>query len=223
MDMEEPENSGSDFISKNRLEALVDGVFAFAMTLLVVGLDVPTIPKAEAAAELPKYLLTMWPQFLSFIIAFFILASFWIVHHEHFHFLHSVDKIVLWLNLLILIFVVLVPFSTNLTGDYSHVQIANLVFHFNMLILGLLFFIQWQYVIRCPSLLNGPVHPNRVLDSSLDRISIIMAACVGIVLSLTVSPYSMLAYLFVPIAIRILIWVFNPRTRPFGRAKANAP
>jgi uncharacterized membrane protein len=221
--MEEPENSGSDFISKNRLEALVDGVFAFAMTLLVVGLDVPTIPKAEAAAELPKYLLTMWPQFLSFIIAFFILASFWIVHHEHFHFLHSVDKIVLWLNLLILIFVVLVPFSTNLTGDYSHVQIANLVFHFNMLILGLLFFIQWQYVIRCPSLLNGPVHPNRVLDSSLDRISIIMAACVGIVLSLTVSPYSMLAYLFVPIAIRILIWVFNPRTRPFGRAKANAP
>ena len=223
MDMEAPENLGNDFISKNRLEALVDGVFAFAMTLLVVGLDVPTIPKAEAAAELPKYLLTMWPQFLSFIIAFFILASFWIVHHEHFHFLHSVDKIVLWLNLLILIFVVLVPFSTNLTGDYSHVQIANLVFHFNMLILGLLFFIQWQYVIRCPSLLNGPVHPNRVLDSSLDRIGIIMAACVGIVLSLTFSPFSMLAYLIVPIVIRILIWVFNPRTRPLGRVKTNAP
>jgi uncharacterized membrane protein len=223
MNMEAPETSGNDFISKNRLEALVDGVFAFAMTLLVVGLDVPTIPKAEAAAELPKYLVTMWPQFLSFVIAFFILASFWIVHHEHFHFLHSVNKIVLWLNVLILIFVVLVPFSTNLTGDYSHVQIANLVFHFNMLILGLLFLIQWQYFIRCPSLLNGPVHPDRVLDSSLDRLSIITAACVGIVLSLTFSPYSMLAYLVVPIAIRILIWIFNPRSRPFGRAKANAP
>ena len=107
-------------ISKARLEALVDGVFAFAMTLLVVSLNVPTIPKAEAATELPAYLVTMFPQFLSFLIAFFILASLWIVHHEHFHFLRSVNKVVLWLNILILIFVV--PgaiFNQSLRGIFS--------------------------------------------------------------------------------------------------------
>ena len=131
-------------ISKARLEALVDGVFAFAMTLLVVSLNVPTIPKAEAATELPAYLVTMFPQFLSFLIAFFILASLWIVHHEHFHFLRSVNKVVLWLNILILIFVGLVPFSTNLSGAYSHVPIAPLIFHANMLILSCLFLVQWQ-------------------------------------------------------------------------------
>ena len=215
MSMDAQESAESNFISKNRLEALVDGVFAFAMTLLVVGLAVPSIPKADAATELPKYLATMYPEFLSFLIAFFILASFWIVHHEQFHFLHSVNKLDLWLNILILIFVVLVPFSTNLSGDYSHVQIATLVFHANMLILGLLFFIQWQYIIRCPALLIGPVHPNRALDFALERIIIIIAACVGIVLSLMSSQYSMLAYLFVPVIMRILIWVFNPRSRPF--------
>ena len=221
--MEAQENFANDYISKNRLEALVDGVFAFAMTLLAVGLAVPAIPKAEAAAELPQYISTMFPEFLSFVIAFFILASFWIVHHEHFHFLRSVNKTVLWLNILILIFVVLVPFSKNLAGDYSHVQIANLIFHVNMLILGLLFLTQWQYIIRCPAILNGPIHPNRMLDSALDRIGIITAACVGIVLSLTSSSYSMLSYLIVPIVIRILIWLMYPRSRPFRSGRANTP
>ncbi|MFA6363390.1 TMEM175 family protein [Methanoregula sp.] len=215
--MEAQENSGNNFISKNRLEALVDGVFAFAMTLLAVSLSVPVIPKAEAATELPNYIGTMFPEFLSFVIAFFVLASFWIVHHEHFHFLHSVNKILLWLNILILIFVVLVPFTTNLSGDYSHVQIAALIFHVNMLILGLLFFIQWQYIIRTPSLQNGSVQPHRARDSALNRISFIIAACTGIAIALCSPAYSMLAYLVVPIVMRIIIWTFYPGTRPFQR------
>ncbi|MGB8820788.1 MAG: TMEM175 family protein, partial [Methanoregula sp.] len=140
--MESEDILDNTLISKNRLEALVDGVFAFAMTLLVIGLSVPTIPKTEAATELPAYIVSMFPQFLSFLIAFFILASLWIVHHEHFHFLRSVNKVVLWLNVLILIFVVLVPFSTNLSGTYSHVPIAPLIFHANMLVLSCLFLVQ---------------------------------------------------------------------------------
>jgi uncharacterized membrane protein len=211
MNREAQETLGNNFISKNRLEALVDGVFAFAMTLLVIGLSVPDIPKTEAATELPKHLATMFPEFLSFIIAFFILASFWIVHHEHFHFLRSVNKIVLWLNVLILIFVVLVPFSTNLSGDYSHVQIAALMFHANMLILGLLFLIQWQYIIRRPALLDGPVCRDRARDSALARISIIIAACTGMAITLYSPANSMFAYLFVPIAIRLLIWLLHSR------------
>ena len=131
----------------------------------------------------PAYLATMFPQFLSFLIAFFILASLWIVHHEHFHFLRSVDKIVLWLNVLILIFVVLVPFSTNLSGSYSHVPIAPLIFHANMLALSCLFLIQWQ-VHHPPPGLSRPVHPDRVLDAVMDRVPIILAAVVGMALIL---------------------------------------
>jgi len=59
--MEEQETPGNNLISKNRLEALVDGVFAFAMTLLIVSLTIPAIPKSEAATELPLYLATMAP------------------------------------------------------------------------------------------------------------------------------------------------------------------
>jgi Predicted integral membrane protein len=200
----------NNIISKNRLEALVDGVFAFAMTLLVVGLSVPDIPKADAAVELPQHIATMFPEFLSFLIAFLVLASFWIVHHEHFHYLKSVNGWVLWLNIFILIFVVLVPFSTNLSGDYPHVPIAPFIFHLNMLALGTLFLIQWQYIIRRPALLVAPVHPGRVQDAVMERFVVILSALSGIVLLALGAPFStMYMYAVFPILIRILIWYLH--------------
>ena len=210
--MESEEILDDTLIAKNRLEALVDGVFAFAMTLLMVSLSVPSIPKTEAATELPAYIGSMFPQFLSFLIAFFILASFWIVHHEHFHFLRSVDKVVLWLNILILIFVVLVPFSTNLSGTYSHVPIAPLFFHVNMLALSCLFLIHWQYIIRRPALLTGPIHPDRILDAVMDRVPIIIAALVGMAIVLSGESFSsMYTYLIFPLLIRIVMWYIRSR------------
>ncbi|HVP96431.1 TMEM175 family protein [Methanoregula sp.] len=210
--MDAEEGLGDTLISKNRLEALVDGVFAFAMTLLVVGLGIPSIPKAEAATELPVYISSMFPQFLSFLIAFFILASLWIVHHEHFHFIRSVNKIVLWLNILILIFVVLVPFSTNLSGAYPHVPIAPLIFHANMLILSSLFLVHWQYIIRRPALLTGPIHPDRILDAVMDRVPIILAALVGMALVISSEPFSsMYTYLIFPLLMRVVMWYVHSR------------
>jgi len=209
--MEAQENpADNNFISKNRLEALVDGIFAFAMTLLVVGLSVPDIPKAEAATQLPAHIATMFPEFLSFIIAFLILASFWIVHHEHFHYLRTVNVWMLRLNICILIFVVLVPFSTNLSGDYSHVPIAPLIFHLNMLALGVLFLIQWQYIIRRPALLVAPVHPGRIQDAVMERFAIIISAVLGIVLLFIGVPFStMYMYAIFPVFIRLLIWYLH--------------
>jgi len=218
MTMEEQKNSES-IISKNRLEALVDGVFAFAMTLLVVGLSVPDIPKADAAIELPQHIATMFPEFLSFIIAFLVLASFWIVHHEHFHYLRSVNGWVLWLNIFILIFVVLVPFSTNLSGDYPHVPIAPFIFHLNMLALGTLFLIQWQYIIRRPALLVAPIHPGRIQDAIMERFVVIFSAISGIVLlALGVSFSTMYMYAVFPFLIRILIWYLHRKQASRGGA-----
>ncbi|MDD4484844.1 MAG: TMEM175 family protein, partial [Methanoregula sp.] len=175
----------------------------------------PDIPKAEAAVELPKHIATMFPEFLSFIIAFLILASFWIVHHEHFHYLKSVNGWVLWLNIFILIFVVLVPFSTNLSGDYSHVMIAPLIFHLNMLALGILFLVQWQYIIRRPALLIAPVHPGRIQDAAMERFSVILAAVSGILfLYIGVNFSTMYMYAVFPIAIRLLMWYLHTKQEP---------
>lgn len=214
MTMEAQQNPES-FISKNRLEALVDGVFAFAMTLLVVSLSVPDIPKADAAVELPQHIATMFPEFLSFLIAFLVLASFWIVHHEHFHYLKSVNGWVLWLNIFILIFVVLVPFSTNISGDYPHVMIAPLIFHLNMLALGVLFLIQWQYIIHRPALLASPIRPGRIQDAVMERCSIILSAVSGILLLyIGVNFSTMYMYAVFPIVIRLLMWYLHTKQEP---------
>lgn len=134
--------------SRNRLEALVDAVFAFAMTLLVTGFVIPVLPASEAAAELPGRIASMHTEFFSFLIAFFVLASFWLVHHRQFRFVRTVNMTVVRITLFILAAVVMMPFTTNISGDYAGVQVAADLFHVNMFVLGILFLFEWWYLVR---------------------------------------------------------------------------
>ncbi|MDO9034578.1 MAG: TMEM175 family protein, partial [Methanoregula sp.] len=115
----EPDNPHR--ISKGRLETMVDTIFAFAMTLLVLGMVVPQFSVNQAASELPGYLEKLLPQFILFIIAFLVLAFFWIEHHRQFHYLRIVNPTILRFNIAILIFIVLIPFTTDVSGAYDGV------------------------------------------------------------------------------------------------------
>src|SRR5512133_1340090 len=110
------DDPGEANISKNRLEALVDGIYAFAMTLLVTGLVIPRFSKTEAEAKLAASLGEMQSEFISFLVAFFVLASFWRTHNRQFHCLRRVDSGVMRITLFILACVVLMPFTTNISG-----------------------------------------------------------------------------------------------------------
>ncbi|MGB8819632.1 MAG: hypothetical protein WCC68_00415, partial [Methanoregula sp.] len=106
----------------------------------------------------------------------------------------------------------LVPFSTNLSGTYSHVPIAPLIFHANMLVLSCLFLVQWQYIIRHPSLLTGPIHPDRTLDAVMDRVPIILAAVVGMGLVIFNAPFSsMYMYMIFPLLMRAVMWYLHSK------------
>ncbi|MFA7304267.1 MAG: TMEM175 family protein [Methanoregula sp.] len=192
------------FISKNRLEALVDSVFAFAMTLLVVSLAIPAIPRSEAAAELPAYLARMYPEFVSFLVAFLLLAIFWIVHHRQFHSLHTVDSGVLWLNIGILICIVLVPFTTSISGDYSYVQIAVVLFHLNLLAIGLFFTAHWYYISHMPALTEHAISGQAARCGLLRSLVTPVVALIGIALSFFVPDHSMLAYLLIPVGVYLV-------------------
>jgi uncharacterized membrane protein len=186
------------YISKNRLEVLVDSVFAFAMTLLVVSLAIPTIPDSQAAAELPVYIAGMYPEFVSFLVAFLLLAVFWILHHRHFHFLHTIDSRVLWLNIGILICIVLVPFTTSVSGDYSDVQIAVVLFHLNLLAIGLFFAAHWYYITHTPRLVEPAISEQSARCGSRKSFVTPVVALIGIALSFVFPGYSMLTYLLIP-------------------------
>ena len=194
------EGDKESIISKSRLEALIDGVFAFAMTLLVVNLVIsPPIPKAEAATELPRHLAGMLPVFTSFLIAFFLLASYWALHHRLFHFLRTVDSRILRLNLVILVFIVLIPFTTRLSGEYDYVQVAVVLFHLNLFAIGLLFLFHWFYLTRKRHL-TEPEIPLQTARCWMAHFLISPAvALTGIAVSFITPSWSMAVYLLIPL------------------------
>lgn len=185
-------------ISKSRVEAMVDGIFAFSMTLLVVTLAVPLLTKEQAATELPSRIAAMRPEFFMFFIAFFVLASFWLVHHKHFHIVRTVDSVVIRINLFILAFIVLFPFSTNISGDYPDIWIAVVLFHLNLMVIGILFFIHWYYLIHHPLLLS--IEPTGREAACGLHLSLMLpsTALIGIAFASLSPSYSMMVYFLIP-------------------------
>ncbi|PKL69579.1 MAG: hypothetical protein CVV30_08480 [Methanomicrobiales archaeon HGW-Methanomicrobiales-1] len=198
-----PEQDNPHRISKGRLETMVDTIFAFAMTLLVLGIAMPQLSASQAPTELPAYLEKLLPQFVLFIIAFLVLALFWIEHHRQFHYLRIVDPSVLRYNIAILIFIVLIPFTSDVSGTYDGVLIAVLLFHVNILVIGGLFLGHWLHICQCDNLCDR----KSVAGEGGYRFWILAAipgvAGLGIVIALFSPPYSLLIYLLVPVIIAI--------------------
>jgi uncharacterized membrane protein len=192
--MEGEETTGEYRISRNRLEALVDAIFAFAMTLLVTGFVIPSLAKSEAVVELPARISAMRPEFFSFLIAFFVLAAFWLVHHRQFHFVRTVDQGLVRITLFILAFIVLMPFTTNISGDYSDVQVAVDLFHANMFVIGLLFLVHWQYLIRNPAITSGSIGRRDAVNGTRRALIVPLVAVTGIVISFASPSWSMAVY-----------------------------
>jgi uncharacterized membrane protein len=202
--MENEQHRPREGLDKSRIEALSDGFFAFSMTLLVLSLAVPMIPAAEAPRLLPGILAGMWPQFLFFAIAFFIQASYWLVHHRILRLVQYVDERLIWINLLLLFFIVLIPFSTSISGDYNNVTEAVLFFHFNMLICSILLSVLGIYVRRHHDEL-GP--DKEVPDTAMYRrivigrgIVIPSIAVLAIIITFFSPSDSMWCYMLIPFA-----------------------
>jgi uncharacterized membrane protein len=104
-----------------RIVAFTDGVFAIAITLLVLSLDVPA---GLPGSELDDYLGDEWPQLFAYFLSFAVIGRFWISHHRVFSMLHGFDRLLLAINLAYLALIVLIPFPTELLGGYSDESVA---------------------------------------------------------------------------------------------------
>ena len=194
-------------ISRNRVEALVDGIFAFAMTLMVVTISSPVFTTEQADTMLPVRVMAMYAEFVMFFIAFFILASFWLLHHRQFHFVRTVDPVLIRINLLILAFIAFMPFTTNLSGDYSHVPIAVDLFHANLFIIGTLFLCQWYYLVHNPGITSAEISTTAAANGMRRGMVLPLVALLAIGVSFFSPSYSMMCYLLIPlvfVAIRMI-------------------
>lgn len=136
-------------LKTNRIEALSDGIFAFAMTVLIFSFEILLEqPQYTDESALAAALYNMWPDLLFYVESFIILGVFWIEHHRQFHFIRCMNLRALFLNIVGLMFIALIPFSTVIVGDYGHMRIAAFLFEANLLIAGLLFYFNWSYAVR---------------------------------------------------------------------------
>jgi TMEM175 potassium channel family protein len=144
-------------LPKHRIESLTDGIFAVAMTLLVIDLKIPESGSIHTGADVAAAVVKLTPAFISWIISFFVLAIFWFSNHRLFHFIRVVDSRLAWRSIYYLAIVSLLPFSSSLVGVFSGAFVSQCVYSANMSLLALTSFFMTRYVWRHPELWDKPL------------------------------------------------------------------
>lgn len=209
--MERSERHGEEAgLTKGRMESLTDGIYAFAMTLLVIGVGLPGYPTPTAGMAVGSIVVELVPDFIHYVIAFLILARFWMSHHIQFARIEWIDRRILWINTISLLFIALVPFSTSLMGDYPTNTEASIIFDANMMVIGLLYLRQWQYASRDNRFIGQHLDRMTIETATRTNIVIPLLSAVGIALALVGVPWTSLIYIGAP-ALIIVARTWNER------------
>lgn len=132
-------------LSTHRIEALTDGLFAIVMTLIVLELKVPEIPKPVNDGEMLRKLAELGPHLFTFGLTFVLSGAFWFQHHMSLQQLRHMTRMLIWVNLAFLLFVSVLPFSAGLLGRYPFSRVAQMVYYGNQFAIGLPLAAQWAY------------------------------------------------------------------------------
>jgi len=193
--MTDSKNSGA-WMTTNRIETLIDGIFAIAMTLLVLELAVPQIRGHLSDIAIQQAIYGILSQFIAFILSFILLAMFWTISHRHFYQIKRVDSILLWINVVWLLFIVMVPFSESLTGEYGRFTTPHVIFNLNMLGISLFLFLNWYYASK-KSFIDKNIDPARITSIKRVNLAFILITLLALALSFIIPGWSSMVYLLI--------------------------
>jgi len=142
-----------------RILALSDGVFAIAITLLILEI---AIPATTGHPDLAKELLKLWPQYLAYVLSFVVIARFWVTHHLAFRLIGRYDAVLVWLNLVLLMFVAFLPFPTAVLGEHNGSPAAAVLYAAAVILAGTASAAYWWYASGPGRLLRPGVAPAQV-------------------------------------------------------------
>lgn len=194
------QSTSMKYLSRGRLAALVDGTFAIAMTLLILEIQVPTIIASASSEIVESSLLGMWPTFFDYGLSFLILGFFWLAHNKQYKHVGRTDDRYVWLTLLGLMFVVLIPFSTELIGSYSDTVASEIFFHLNMLAILGFTYLQMRHVDNHRALVDADRFEHESFKRGMDVTRIfIFVTLIGMALSFVIPDWSNVVYVLIPI------------------------
>ena len=145
-----------------RIEAFSDGVFAIAITLLIIEIGVPHLEDEPPGTTLPQALVGLWPSYLGYVISFLQIGVIWANHHNRFRFIERSNHGLLFLNILFLMCVAFIPFPTALLAEYlertaSERETAGVIYAGTLAVTAVFFTLLWLYAAA-----------NRLVDRNLD-------------------------------------------------------
>lgn len=205
--------SAGSGLSKHRLEALSDGIFAVAMTLLVIELKLPEGAHLRHDAELLRALAGMTGKFIAWIVSFAVLALYWHSHQRLFHHVKKVDGRLVALSLFFLATASLLPFASALSGQFVKEPIAQAAYSAVLLLMGAAALLCSRHVHLHPELCGEEPLPEAMYRATrLRTLGLMVVALVAVGLGWLAPGTGNFAFL-------LMIWV-GARSRKIEAAAA---
>ena len=134
--------------STERLAALSDGIFAVAMTLLVLDIHIPSAESVHSEAALCQALAALGPQWIAYLMSFLTLGIFWAGQQTQLNYIREGSRDLSWIHLGFLLTITFMPLSTRLLAEFITYRTALALYWLNILLPGVMLFWSWSYVTR---------------------------------------------------------------------------
>ena len=147
-----------------RIVFFSDAVMAIAITLLVLEIRLPLL---HAGDNLTTALLGLWPNYLSFVISFLVVRSFWWAHHRTFRLVQRYDEVLIWLNIVFLLCIAFIPFACTVLGEHLGDRSAAVFYALVTIVTGLVETLLWLYASRGHRLVAADLSSRSIQFSTL--------------------------------------------------------
>jgi uncharacterized membrane protein len=183
-------------IDTQRIETLTDGVFAIVLTLLALELSLPLISGRAIETELIPRLISLWPKFYSYVLAFLLIGMIWNGNRVEFRSIKRSDGMLVLLTTVYLLFLTLLPFSTSIIGAYPLSKLSFFIFGVNFSLILAVRIIIWRYAVAGHRLVAPDLSPQLIRTNTL-------VPLVGLVFAI----FDCVVAVFSPITALILLYL----------------
>ena len=200
--------STNAFVPKVKPEHIIsfgDAIFAFAITLMTLSIDIPDLPTNLTESQLISTLYDMYPKVESYIISFAVIAVFWISYHQVFNYIKGSPISMVYLNLLFLLLITFLSITTSLVIEYGSYQISYVIYCVVVIMTSSLLALIWRYASKDYRLVDKDVHPLFVRGMMVNLVLVPFVFAISILVSffdLDIAQYLWLIIVPLNIAVR---------------------
>ena len=158
-------------------------MFAFAITLMALSIDIPDLPLDLTQSELLEKLYSIYPQFENYLISFAVVAVFWISYHQVFNHIRGSHISMVYLNLLFLLLITLLSLTTSLVINYESYQIPYIIYCMVVIMASSLLAAIWWYATKVRQFVDKDMHSLFISGTMLNLLSIPIIFSISIAIS----------------------------------------